>query len=55
MFQSRNRETYDSNKRVDHTLAIASKAFQSRNRETYDSNLIVMLTFASGSSNVSIS
>ena len=39
MFQSRNRETYDSN---DPNVAGGEEAtqdeFQSRNRETYDSN-----------------
>ena len=39
-FQSRNRETYDSNDiswTHDHEV---SRMFQSRNRETYDSNCI---------------
>ena len=39
-FQSRNRETYDSNKsnQYNPTSEQASVMFQSRNRETYDSN-----------------
>ena len=39
-FQSRNRETYDSNLEEFHPSQVAklAKKFQSRNRETYDSN-----------------
>ena len=36
-FQSRNRETYDSNAASSVRMCSVS-AFQSRNRETYDSN-----------------
>ena len=39
-FQSRNRETYDSNKKEDNPHLLAGEQFQSRNRETYDSNHI---------------
>ena len=42
MFQSRNRETYDSN--FWYLLRLVGSAgfqFQSRNRETYDSNFFV--------------
>ena len=40
-FQSRNRETYDSNEDNDWCGEWKPKLFQSRNRETYDSNLIL--------------
>ena len=38
MFQSRNRETYDSNTEIGLPDAMHFFMFQSRNRETYDSN-----------------
>ena len=38
MFQSRNRETYDSNGDHEHPINFNCSLFQSRNRETYDSN-----------------
>ena len=39
MFQSRNRETYDSNQMLMQLGAFQFQiSFQSRNRETYDSN-----------------
>ena len=37
-FQSRNRETFDSNTNLAHTPATGPVGFQSRNRETFDSN-----------------
>ena len=37
-FQSRNRETYDSNLGMGSGIGLATGSFQSRNRETYDSN-----------------
>ena len=37
-FQSRNRETYDSNYSVLSSVLLVKFLFQSRNRETYDSN-----------------
>ena len=39
-FQSRNRETYDSNYHIDGWLSDYECVFQSRNRETYDSNFL---------------
>ena len=40
-FQSRNRETYDSNLSLVVTLStLITLTFQSRNRETYDSNYL---------------
>ena len=45
-FQSRNRETYDSNTtRSTKTSIGTSLSFQSRNRETYDSNLCAAVDF----------
>ena len=38
MFQSRNRETYDSNLNGTMVILLSYCKFQSRNRETYDSN-----------------
>ena len=38
LFQSRNRETFDSNPRSVKILAPVWTSFQSRNRETFDSN-----------------
>ena len=38
LFQSRNRETYDSNQQQCVNIKRFIKQFQSRNRETYDSN-----------------
>ena len=38
MFQSRNRETYDSNSSMRFHIQNRYGKFQSRNRETYDSN-----------------
>ena len=39
MFQSRNRETYDSNSSTSREIETSTLfQFQSRNRETYDSN-----------------
>ena len=37
-FQSRNRETYDSNSAIENFWQGGDAQFQSRNRETYDSN-----------------
>ena len=37
-FQSRNRETYDSNLTGSDVVVSSINTFQSRNRETYDSN-----------------
>ena len=39
LFQSRNRETYDSNEMALRLHWLGLNQFQSRNRETYDSNV----------------
>ena len=42
-FQSRNRETFDSNPNVNGTTTGVVLAFQSRNRETFDSNELLLV------------
>ena len=54
-FQSRNRETYDSNPNLPNIVFLLISLFQSRNRETYDSNQIDSSPAASVKSGVSIS